>query len=117
MPFGSRYPISNCELYKGISRTTRAAKRGDWIEFRFKEPVRASYIKVTTGYAYMYRRLITNGHVEVCYDDENFDKAGNLHNGNIILRPKNRELIAIRIVADGVSDAENGIMIQPLEIR
>lgn len=117
IPFGSRYPISNCELYKGVSRTTRAAKRGDWIEFRFKEPVRASYIKVTTGYAYMYRRLITNGHVEVCYDGENFDKAGNLHNGNIILRPKKRELIAIRIVADGVSDAENSIMIQPLEIR
>ncbi len=117
IPFASRYPISNCELYKGTSRTIRAAKRGDWIEFRFKEPVKVSYIKVTTGYAYMYRRLITNGHVEVCYDGENFDKAGNLHNGSIILRPKNRELIAIRIVADGVSDAENSIMVQPLEIR
>ena len=116
LPFRENKPLERCATYKGDAATTRAAKAGDWVEYTFKEPLEASYIKVTMGYKHLYRRLIYNGHIEVSYDGETFVREGNLLNGLYILRPK-KNICAIRVVADGISDAEEYVIIQPLEIK
>ena len=118
MPFNPKYPASNCELYKYESRFTRCAKKGDWIEFRFAKPVKCTYLKVATGYEHLHRCLIYNGHLEVCYDGKNFVRAGGLRDGEFILRPKKKSVVhALRIVADGISDAEDRCIVQPLVIK
>lgn len=116
LPFRPNRSLERCEKYTGDATSTRSAKEGDWVEFKFNEPLEASYIKVTTGYKHLYRRLIYNGHIEVCYDGENFVRVGNILDGRFILRPKGN-IHALRIVSDGISDAEEYVIIQPLEIK
>ena len=118
MPFSEKVPAANCATYKGVAYTTRCAKEGDWVQFSFEAPVKCSYLKVATGYTHLRRCLIYKGHVEVSYDGETFVKAGNLSNGAYILRPKNNQLVhSLRIVATGISDAENKVILQPLVIK
>ena len=118
MPFNPKYPASNCELYKYESRFTRCAKQGDWVEFKFEKPVKCSYLKVATGYEHLHRCLIYKGHVEVCYDGSKFVRAGNLRDGALVVLPKKKSVIhAVRIVADGISDAEDRCIVQPLVIK
>ncbi|MBQ5647927.1 MAG: beta-N-acetylhexosaminidase [Alistipes sp.] len=117
MSFSKNRSAERCATYKTAAYTTRCAKKGDWVEFRFTTPLECSYLKVATGYAHLYRCLIYNGHIEVCYDGENFVKAGNLSNGAYELRPKKKPIHALRIVATGISDAENKVIIQPLVIK
>ena len=116
LPFRENKPLERCATYKGDAATTRAAKAGDWVEFTFKEPLKASYIKVTMGYKHLYRRLIYKGHVEVSYDGQNFVRLGNLVNGLFVLHPQ-EDVYALRVVSDGISDAEEYVIIQPLEIK
>ena len=116
LPFRENKPLERCATYKGDAATTRAAKAGDWVEFTFKEPLKASYIKVTMGYKHLYRRLIYKGHVEVSYDGQNFVRVGNLLNGLFVLHPQ-EDVYALRVVSDGISDAEEYVIIQPLEIK
>jgi hexosaminidase len=116
LPFRENKPLERCATYKGDAATTRAAKAGDWVEFTFKEPLKASYIKVTMGYRHLYRRLIYKGHVEVSYDGQNFVRLGNLLNGLFVLHPQ-EDVYALRVVSDGISDAEEYVIIQPLEIK
>ena len=118
MGFRSKnFTAADCAAYKSAAYTTRCAKKGDWVEFRFATPVKCSYLKAETGYEHLHRCLIYKGHLEVCYDGTNFVRAGNLTNGHYILRPKNKPIHALRIVADGISDAENKVIIQPLVIK
>ena len=116
LPFRENKPLERCATYKGDAAATRAAKAGDWVEFTFKEPLKASYIKVTMGYKHLYRRLIYKGHVEVSYDGQNFVRLGNLLNGLFVLHPQ-EDVYALRVVSDGISDAEEYVIIQPLEIK
>ena len=116
LSFRENRSLERCTTYKGDASSTRAAKAGDCINFAFKEPLKASYIKITTGHKHLYRRLIYNGHIEVSYDGQNFTNIGNLLNGQFILRP-DKNIYALRIVADGISDAEEYVVIQPLEIK
>jgi hypothetical protein len=54
----------------------------------------------------------------VCYDGKKFVKAGNLRNGYFELKPNKKAVVhAIRVVADGISDAEDKVIIQPLVIK
>ena len=118
MPFQKRRPAESCAAYKGEAYTARCAKRGDWVEFRFDKPLKASYIKIATGYEHLHRCLIYKGHIEVCYDGNKFVKAGNMRDGYFELKPNKKAVIhAIRIVADGISDAEEKVIIQPLVIK
>ena len=117
MTFSAKRNAEQCASYKGLAYTTRCAKRGDWAEFRFEEPLRCQYLKVATGYTHLHRCLIYKGHIEVSYDGEKFVQAGNLSNGMFVLRPKRKAIHALRIVADGISDAEDKVIIQPLVIK
>jgi hexosaminidase len=122
MPFDEKHPAVNCETYeegrRQWSRTARAAKKGDWIQFTFEKPVKCSYLRVCTGYEHLNRYLIYNGYVEVSYDGTTFVKAGKIVNGEYAIRPKKNQLIhAVRIVATGISDAEHYVVMQPLIIK
>ena len=88
------------------------------MQFSFATPVKCTYLKVATGYAHLRRCLIYKGYVEVSYDGTTYVKAGNLSNGSFVVRPKNKQPIhALRIVASGISDAEDKVIIQPLVIK
>ncbi len=117
MPFSKRRTAENCASYKSAAYTTRAAKSGDWVEFRFEKPMKCSYLQVRTGHEHLYRCLIYNGHLEVCYDGEKFVRVGSLNNGQTTIRPKSKPIFAIRIVADCISDSEEKVIIQPLVIK
>ena len=116
LPFRENRSLDRCITYKGDATSTRAAKAGDWVEFKFKEVLDASYIKIITGYKHLFRRLIYNGHIEVSYDGQTFEEVGKLSNGLFVLRPQ-KGIHALRIVSDGISDAEEYVIIQPLEIK
>ncbi len=116
MPFTKHRPLEECAKYGDAAYTTRCARKGDWVEFRFEEPLDCHYIEVITGHYQVFRRLIYNGHVELSYDGKSFEQAGRLHNGKIELRPT-RTIHALRIVADGITDAEEYTCICPLKIK
>ena len=117
MPFSKKHMVERCMKYQGETRTTRCAKAGDWVLFKFASPVKCSYLKVATGYSHLRRCLIYNGVVEVSYDGTTFVKAGNLNNGALEIRPKSKAIHSLRIVAKGISDAEDKVIIQPLVIK
>lgn len=121
MPFNKRYPASNCESYTAESRTTRCAKQGDWIEFRFEKPIKFSYLKVKTGYEHLHRCLIYDGQLEASYDGTTFVRIATTRNGEFVVRPsgknRNKTVHALRIVANKISDAEDKVIIQPLVIK
>ena len=116
MPFSAHRPLELCESYKQSSYTARCARKGDWVEWRFDEPLNCHYIEVRTGFLQVFRRLIYNGHVELSYDGKTFEHVGKLYNGMIELRPT-RTVYALRIVADGITDAEEYTVIRPLRIK
>ena len=118
MPFSAKRPLENCSSYKSEAYSSRCAKKGDWVLFSFEKPVKCSYLKVATGYSHLHRCLIYNGHLEASFDGTTFVKVGNLSNGEYTLRPKDKQLVyALRIVATGISDAEEKVIIQPLVIK
>lgn len=116
MPFSARRPLELCEKYEQAAYTARCARKGDWVEWRFEEPLNCHYIEVRTGFLQVFRRLIYNGHVELSYDGKTFEHAGKFYNGMIELRPT-RTVYALRIVADGITDAEEYTVIRPLRIK
>ena len=64
----------------------------------------------------MRRCLFLAGHVEISEDGKTFVRAAELHNGGAVICP-DKPLTAIRIVADGNSDAEDNVVIQSLKIK
>ena len=114
LPFSKKYHVDKCELYENGANTSKYLNEGDWFEYRFEEPISATYINVVTGRLDMCKGLIHKGYVEVSYDGEKFVKAGDLRDGSYALLPKKRPIYAIRIV----SQCESGtVVIRPLIIK
>lgn len=121
MPFSKRRPAELCATYQKAAYTTRCAKKGDWIEFRFAEPQKFSYLKVRSGYEHLHRCVMYDSSLEVSYDGVNFTRIATTRNGEFVVRPnnktKNKAIHALRIVANRISDAEDKVIIQPLVIK
>jgi hexosaminidase len=122
IPFDEKYPATRCQAYEQsrhkMTRTARAVKKGDWLLYSFDEPIKCSYIRVATGMPHLHKCLIYNGYVEVSYNGTNFVKAGDIVNGECAVRPKrNKPVHAVRLMANGISDAERYVIIQPLVIK
>ena len=64
-------PLSNLELYEPdkYMRTTRAPQKGDYVLFTFENPVSCKWITVQTADPKNNFYGITDGHVEVLFDD------------------------------------------------
>lgn len=117
MACSAKNPIENAATYSNkIARTTRAAHAGDWIAYSFAEPMSCRKIEVQTGHIHLRRCLFLAGHVEISEDGKTFVRAAELHNGGAVICP-DKPLTAIRIVADGNSDAEDNVVIQSLKIK
>ena len=117
LPCSTKTPISNAAKYSNsIVRTTRAAKAGDWIEYRFTEPLKCREIELQTGHIHLRRCFMLNGYAEVSYDGKNFTRVADLFEGGAIIKPT-AAIHAVRAVATGRSDAENQVVIQSLKIK
>ena len=117
MPFSEKYTAERCASYEKAARITCSAGKGDWVEWRFEEPLKCTYIKIATGVEHMRYCVINNGHLEVSYDGKTFVNVGALNDGGFELQPKNKPIYAIRIVSDGTNEAIGRTDIQPLIIK
>ncbi|MBQ7856951.1 MAG: beta-N-acetylhexosaminidase [Alistipes sp.] len=105
MPVSQRSPLENVAKYtNATARTTRAAHKGDWIEYRFTKPLSCQEIIAQTGHIHLRRNLLLSGYVEVSYDGKCFERTAELVDGGAVLRPT-KPLHALRIVATDRSDA------------
>ncbi|MBR2962028.1 MAG: beta-N-acetylhexosaminidase [Alistipes sp.] len=117
LPCQERSPLTNVEKYGNrIARTARPAKRGDWIEYRFAEPLMCREILARTGHIHLRRCHFMKGRVELSYDGVAFERVADLVDGGAVVKPQ-KSIVALRIVADSRSDAEPDVVIQPLQIR
>ncbi|MBQ9138600.1 MAG: family 20 glycosylhydrolase [Alistipes sp.] len=117
IPCSSKTPMTNAAKYtNSIVRTTRAAKAGDWIEYRFAEPVSCREIEAMTGHIHLRRCNLLKGCVEVSYDGVSFVPAAEFTVAGATIKPT-APVRAVRIVAKSNSDAEDQIVIQSLKIK
>ncbi len=114
LPLRKRDSVAKMAEYKQV-RTSRALDAGEWIEYRFEEPVECRRITFATGHPHLHRCIMEYATVEVSYDGKRFEKVGNLDCGKITFEPKD-EVYALRIVTTGKSDAEPSVIVQPLAI-
>ena len=98
MPENPRFPLSNAENYRGMSRTKRTCGQQDWILYTFAEPVACREITIQTGYPQLPLSIITTGYAEISYNGNSFHKAGELQAGRIRLHPE-KPVKAVRIVS------------------
>ena len=115
LPLRKSFSLKDIEEHK-LVRTSRTASAGDWIEYRFAKPLKARRIRVATGHPHLNRAILEFAYVEVSYDGDNFEQIGRLHLGTLAFEPKG-EVRALRVVADGPSDAEPQVVLQPLTIE
>jgi len=93
-----RFPYANAEQYKGLSRTRRACRQGDWIRYTFESPVQCREMFLQTGNRQLPKTIVTTGYAEISYDGSRFERAGELEKGSIVLHPA-RPVRAVRIVS------------------
>ena len=97
MPLSERFPASNAEHYRGMSRTSRTCRPKDWLLYTFDMPLRCRELFLQTGYRQLPNAHIVMGYAEVSYDGVRFERAGVLDKGCITLRP-NRPVRAVRLL-------------------
>lgn len=98
------------------ARTTRGAREGDHLLFRFAKPVACRSVTVSTGYDGHPRRVFPGGCAEIQYAGETtFHACGELANGCITIRPA-APVQAIRIRCTTPPDGEDAVIIRPLRI-
>ena len=115
MPIRKKNSVAEMEEYK-LVYTASNIGAGEWIEYRFAEPVKARRITFASGHPHLRRCILEYGYVEVSYDGEKFEQVGRLDMGALAFEPK-REVRALRVVTDGLSDAEPRVVLQPLSIE
>lgn len=112
----SRIPYANVEKYKTFARTARTCGQGDWVRYDFNGPVRCREIFLQTGHLQVPKTIITSGYAEVSYDGEQFERAGELEKGRIVLHPT-RPVRAVRIISTCDDNGCSFVTIQPPRIK
>lgn len=108
-----KFPFSNAETYRGIARTLRTAREGDWIIYAFERPIACRRLFVTTGYAHIAQYVMANGRAEVSYDGVTFEPAGELTGGGIVIESPRRPVRAVRLTATGPGSSTPFLVVQP----
>lgn len=111
-----RIPWSNVERYRSFARTARACRQGDWILYRFAEPVRCREIFLQTGYLQLPKTIVTTGYAEISFDGVRFERAADLEQGSVVLRP-DRPVRAVRIVSTCDDNGCSFVTIQPPRVK
>ena len=121
MAASSHYPVSNLEQYasRKYMRTAKPPKAGDYVLYTFESPLKCRRITVQTADPVNNFFGVTQGHVEVLYDDgtDSFVTAGrfNMYNRVVIESPTS-PVKAVRIVVDGPCEGK-AVSIQSLIIE
>lgn len=114
LPVSEKAPLNKAESYTTPARTTRAAKEGDWVLYRFEKPLsKTRRMEFHTGTPNMPRFVFREGYVEASHDGEKFQRVGELKDGGIILENYNLPLHALRIVCTGDANGASYCLIQP----
>ncbi len=111
-----KFPYTNASTYKGLSRTSRACRQGDWIHYDFAQPVHCRAMFLQTGNRQLPKTIITTGYVEVSFDGRQFVAAGDLDKGSITLR-YDRPIRAVRIHSTCNDNGTPYVTIQPPKIK
>lgn len=84
-------------------RSTARAKAGDYITYKFNEPVNASRITIETGIPNISFYGVTDGFVEYSYDGVTYFKAAEFKRGVVVFRPE-KPVYAVKIVISSPND-------------
>lgn len=102
----SRFPVQNITTYdfKKYWRVNRRSQAGDFVLYKFREPVECSRITVETGIPNITFYSVTDGYVEYSYNGKDFIKGDDFADGIAIIKPEEK-VKAVRIKFTGQSDA------------
>ena len=92
-------PLRTCRGVRGIARTARTCRKGDWIRYDFAEPLACRELAVRTGNLQLPRFTFTTGYVESSADGETFERVGELEKGGLTIRRPSKPIRAIRVVS------------------
>ena len=101
-----KFPITNITTYdfKKYWRVNRRSKEGDYVVYKFKNPVECSKITVETGIPNITFYNVTDGYVEYSYNGRDFIKGDEFIDGVAVIKPTDK-VKAVRIKFTGMSDA------------
>lgn len=111
-----RAPFTRAAAYRSLSRTRRSCRRGDWILYTFEKPVVCREMFFQTGHLQLPKTQITTGYAEISFDGQTFERAGELENGSIALRPE-KPVKAVRLVSTCPGNGTPQVTIQPPRIK
>ena len=112
----AKFPYSNMDTYKGYAYTSRTGRKGDWVLYTFDEPVSCREMLLRTGYSHLTKMQFVTGYAEVSYDGRTFERAGELDEGAILLRPE-RSVKAVRLVCTSDGNGTPIVVVMPPEIK
>lgn len=112
----TQFPYINASTYRGLSRTRRACRQGDWVLYVFEKPVSCREMYLQTGNRQLPKTILTTGYAEVSYDGQEFVRAGELEKGSITLRPQ-RPVKAVRLVSTCDDNGTPYVTIQPPVVK
>ena len=112
----AKFPYSNVDTYKGYAYTSRTGRKGDWVLYTFDEPVSCREMLLRTGYSHLTKMQFVTGYAEVSYDGRTFERAGELDEGAILLRPE-RSVKAVRLVCTSDGNGTPIVVVMPPEIK
>ena len=100
------YPMGNITSYnmKKYWRINRRSNAGDYVLYKFKEPVECGKITVETGIPNITFYTCTEGYVEYSYNGTDFIKGDDFVYGIATIKPEEK-VKAVKVVFTGMSDA------------
>ena len=115
--FNQRSPITNITdyIFDTYTRSAGKAKAGDYIIYKFKEPVETSRITVETGIPNINFYWVTEGFVEYSYNGTDFIKGDELNRGKAIIIPQEK-VKAVKINITAPNDA-NTLVLQDIKVE
>ena len=114
-----RYPLENLEKYEArkYMRSAGALKAGDYVLYKFEEPLVCKRITVQTADPVNQFYGVTQGHVEVLYAGaSDYQKVGTFDMYNRVVFTPAQPVQAVRLVVDGPCEGK-AVSIQALIIE
>ncbi len=110
-----RFPAKNITDYnfKKYWRTDRTGKAGDYVIYKFKEPVECKNILVETGIPDIDLYGVTDGYLEYSYDGENWIKGEDIIENRASIIP-DKKVKAVKII---LTDSTDGLSVAFRDIR
>ena len=117
LPENKSFPLSNLSDYnfKTYFRSERKAGPGDYLVYKFKEPVSCKSVTVETGIPDIDFYGVTDGYIEYSYDGTVFIKGDEFKDNKAVIYP-DKPLKSVKIVITAPNDGYN-LSLQDLKIE